>query len=161
LPSPYLLQASDDNNSYEFISDQGIKYLVYFVNYNSLFSDYPQIADRIFNFNVDVVEGDPETSKDDERVGVTIVEVLKHFFGEVRNAVIYVCDSSDNRHDARRRKFDLWFWKFDDGSIQKRDGLAILGGVEIYNSILVHKDNDRLEDILTAYEELNKESHNK
>ncbi len=158
--SPYPLQENDEY-SYEFLTEQGIRYSIYFLDYSYMFSDYPAIAENVFSFNIDVLEGDADKSITDDRIGVTILEVFKLFFTKIENVVVYVCDSIDERHLARKRKFDLWFWKFNDGSLYKEDGIAMIEGVEIYNSLLVHKANKKLTEIILAYKELNESAGEK
>ena len=126
-----------------------------------MFSDYPAIAENVFSFNIDVLDGDADSSVTDDRIGVTILEVFKLFFTKIQNVVVYVCDSIDDRQLARKRKFDLWFWKYNDGSLLKEDGIALIEGVEIYNSLLLHKANKRLTEIILAYKELNERAGDK
>jgi Family of unknown function (DUF6169) len=102
LPSPYILQ-ENDAYSYEFASDQGIRYSIYFLDYGYMFSDYPKISENIFMFNIDVVSGKPDESIAVDRIGVTIVEVFKIFFSKIENVAVYVCDTLDERHLARKR----------------------------------------------------------
>ncbi|MCY7420715.1 MAG: DUF6169 family protein [Chitinophagaceae bacterium] len=158
--NPYLLQENDEY-SYEFLTEQRIRYSIYFLDYSYMFSDYPAIAQNIFSFNIDVLDGNADSSVTDDRVGVTILEVFKIFFSRIENVVVYVCDSIDDRHLARKRKFDLWFWKYNDGSLLKEDGIAMIEGVEIYNSLLLHKANKKLTEIILAYKELNESAGDK
>jgi len=126
-----------------------------------MFSDYPAIAENIFSFNIDVLDGDADSSITDDRIGVTILAVFNLFFKKLENVGVYVCDSIDDRQLARKRKFDLWFWKYNDGSLLKEDGMALIEGVEIYNSLLLHKANKRLTEIILAYKELNERAGDK
>ncbi|MBL7731384.1 MAG: hypothetical protein JNM88_09410 [Chitinophagaceae bacterium] len=126
-----------------------------------MFSDYPAIAGYVFAFNIDVLDGDADNSITDDRIGITIFEVFKLFFTKLENVTVYVCDSADERHLARKRKFDLWFWKYNDGTLVKEDGIAMIEGVEIYNSLLLHKANKRLPEIILAYKELNERAGDK
>lgn len=158
--SPYLLQENDEY-SYEFLTEQGIRYSIYFLDYSFMFSDYPAIAENVFSFNIDVLDGDADSSITDDRIGVTIVEVFNLFFKKLENVAVYVCDSIDDRQLSRKRKFDLWFWKYNDGSLLKEDGIALIEGVEIYNSLLLHKANKRLTEIILAYKELNERAGDK
>ena len=50
---------------------------MYFLDYSGLFSDYPSIAKQVFTFNIDVIEGSPENTIYDERIGVTVLHVFK------------------------------------------------------------------------------------
>lgn len=158
--SPYLLQENDEH-SYEFLTEQEIRYSIYFLDYSFMFSDYPAFAENVFSFNIDVLDGDTDGSITDDRIGVTILEVFKLFFTKLENVTVYVCDSIDDRQLARKRKFDLWFWKYNDGSLLKEDGIALIEGVEINNSLLLHKDNKRLTEIILAYKELNERAGDK
>jgi hypothetical protein len=126
-----------------------------------MFCDYPEIANQVFMFNIDVIEGVPDEATSDERVGHTVLEVFKLFFEKSENVVVYVCDSMDDRQLARKRKFDIWFWKFNDGSLFKEDDTAVVEGVAIYNSIILHKRNEHLWKIIRAYKELNERAGTK
>jgi hypothetical protein len=132
LSSPYVLQ-ENDAYSYEFITDLGITYSIYFLDYSYMFEEYPSIAKNVFTFNIDVISGAPDEAIGDERIGSTVFHVFKVFFEKIENVAVYVCDTLDERHLARKRKFDLWFWKFNDGSILKEDGIAVIEGTPIYN----------------------------
>jgi hypothetical protein len=120
-----------------------------------MFEKYPAFSDNVYTFNIDVIYGDADESISDERIGLTIVEIFKSFFYEMKNVAIYVCDRLDDRQLARKRKFDWWFWKYNDGSIIKEDGIAVVEDVELINSLLIHRDNPHLLDIILAYKHLN------
>jgi hypothetical protein len=160
LSSPYQLQENDEF-SYEFITDQKIRYKVYFLDYSYMFSDYPNIDSPFYSFNIDAIEGNPDNSSGDERVGLTILEIMKAFFDKIENVAIYVCDSMDERQFARKRKFDHWFFMYNDGSLLKEDGLAIIEGMEVYNAMLLHKKNKQLTDIILAFKDLNEKAGEK
>ena len=155
---PYHLQTNSEY-AYEFITHQEIKYVIYFLDYSYMFSDYPHIADNIFTFNIEVIEGNENDVIADEQIGITIVEVLKLFFEKLQNVAVYVCDNLDSRHLARKRKFDLWFWKYNDGTILKEDGIAVIEDVEILNSMLIHKSNPNITEIIMAYKLINERAN--
>lgn len=154
MSSPYPLKEAD-NFSYQFITDAGITYSIYFLDYSYMFANYPELSDNVYSFNIDVLEGDPDMSITDERIGLTVVEAFKVFFSRIENVIVYVCDSSDERHLSRKRKFDFWFWKYNDGSIIKEDGVAVVEDMEILNSLLVHRNNPHCAEIIFAFKDLN------
>lgn len=158
--SPYPLKEHDEY-SFEFITDQGIRYVLYFLDYSGMFAEYPEIAREIFTFNIDVIEGNPDEGLSDERIGHTVLQVFSLFFQKSQNVAVYVCDSIDDRQLSRKRKFDIWFWKYNDGSLIKEDDIAIIEGVEIYNSMILHKRNKHLREIILAYKELNEKASEK
>ncbi|MFL9482714.1 DUF6169 family protein [Chitinophagaceae bacterium LWZ2-11] len=69
-----------------------------------------------------------------------------------------MCDSIDKRQSARKRKFDIWFSKYNNNSLIKEDRIAIINDTAIHNSILMHKQNKQLEQILFAYNDLNQKT---
>jgi hypothetical protein len=160
LSSPYQLLQNDEY-SFEFITEQGIKYKIYFLDYGYMFADYPQITCPVYSFNIDAIEGEPGHAPGDERVGATVSEVMNLFFRKIDNVTVYVCDSMDERQYARKRKFDLWFYAYNDGSLIKEDGLALVEGTEIYNAMILHKHNKQLTDIILAFKELNERAGDK
>jgi len=112
-------------------------------------------------FNIDVVNGNPDDYVHDERIGLTVLKVFKKFFASKQQVAIYICDNTDTRQRARKRKFDRWFWKYNDGSLLKEDEVAVLEGREIYNSMILHKLNANLGEVILAFKELNERSSNK
>jgi len=154
LSNPYNLFEPDEF-SYEFVTSQEITYQIYFLDYSAMFADYPNIAEFIYTFNIDVIDGNEKSAITDERIGITIVEIFKRFFIKIENVVVYVCDTTDKKHYARKRKFDTWFWKYNDGNIIKEDGIAMIEGTEIVNALLIEKHHPKLHEIIFAFKDLN------
>lgn len=152
--NPYHLNEIDEF-SFSFVTDFNVGYNATFVLYPTLFQHSPLVANNIYIFNLDVEDGDENVAKIDDRIGSTIAVIFNKFFTEIENAVIYVCDSSDNRQLARKRKFDYWFWKYNNSQILKEDGQAIVDGKEIINTVILHKQNPSLREILISFAELN------
>ena len=126
-----------------------------------MFAEYPELSGNVYSFNIEVAKGDADISVVDDRIGQTIVEVFRIFFSQIENVTVYVCDSSDERHLARKRKFDFWFWKYNDGTIIKEDGVAVVEDMEILNSLLVHRSNPRCAEIIFAFKDLNSRAGDK
>jgi hypothetical protein len=157
---PYKITIAKDNY-FEFTTVAGIKYACYFLSYAEYFKDYKEIAGSIYSFNVEVLESKRKGPAPDERAGLTIVDVVKQFLEELENAVVYVCDTSDGRELVRKRKFDNWFKKYDDGTIIKVDGHIAVPNFNIYNTILIHKDNPKKNLFIKAFNDLNSPGHDK
>jgi hypothetical protein len=111
----------------------------------------------VYEFNIEVLDGDPDVSMEDPRIALTVLQAFSRFFSAIENVAVYVCDSSDQRQVARNRKFDIWFFRHSDGSIIKQNGSILAGEQIIYNSILVHRDNIERDSILAAFAKLNGE----
>ncbi|MFB2118838.1 DUF6169 family protein [Parapedobacter sp. 2B3] len=155
---PYRLKEVEKLN-YQFETDQGIIYTAYFLDYSTVFFDYGQLVDNIYSFNIDLIQGNTKNTLADSRIADTVVEIMKLFFETNDNVAIYICDSLDNRQLARKRKFDRWFWKYNDGRIIKEDQLAVVDGVSIYNTLLIRKDHQQAALFIEAFRELNARDH--
>jgi Family of unknown function (DUF6169) len=130
------------------------------LSYAEYFKAYKKVAGNIFSFNVEVMESKKGVSID-ERTGLTIVAIVKKFLEGLENAVVYVCDTGDGRELLRKRKFDLWFRKYDDGTIIKVDGHIAVPDFNIYNAILIHKDNPKKNRFIEVFNDLNTTDENK
>lgn len=143
------------NNYFEFTTTTGIVYACYFLSYAEYFSEYEEIADNVYAFNVEIIKGRKTGISADERIARTIIEIIKTFLSALENAVVYVCDMSDGKELLRKRKFDQWFRKYDDGTIIKVDGHIAVPNFNIYNAILIHKENPRKNRFIEAFNDLN------
>lgn len=152
---PYPLEIA--NNGYGFVTDQGLRYLLYFLEDTSLFKEYQLLSGKAFWFNIDNIEGSHDNAIEDERVAVTVFEVLFKFFAQQENAAIFVCDSLDGRQRARKRKFDQWFFKFNDGNLIKENGTVLSGELAYYSGMILHRNNPHLSKFLEAFRDLHTE----
>ena len=143
------------NNYFEFRTAAGIVYACYFLSYAEFFKEYKEIAGSIYSFNVEVIKGRKTGISADQRIGLTIIEIVKAFLSWLENAVVYVCDMSDGSELLRKRKFDQWFRKYDDGTIIKIDGHIAVPNFNIYNAILIHKENPKKNRFIEAFSDLN------
>ena len=138
------------------MTDYGLRYVIYFIDYSTQFADYPFLVGRIFMFNIEVTDGDASRSPHDERIALTVIQIFGAFFSRQQNVAIYICDGHDGRELARKRKFDYWFDKYNEGLFMKSDNIAVVEDLQIYNSIILHIHNDHRYQILHAFEELNR-----
>lgn len=143
------------NDYFEFTTSAGIVYACYFLSYSEYFKEYKEIAGNFFSYNVEVIKGRKTGISSDERAGRTIIEIVKNFLGGLENAVVYICDASDGKELLRKRKFDHWFRKYDDGTIIKIDGHITIPDFNIYNAILIHKENQKKNRFIEAFTDLN------
>jgi hypothetical protein len=102
---------------YTFITDRGAEYECYFVSASNFFSAYPDIAPRVFMFNLDLVS-EPVMKGIDYRIQFTVVDIVAHFLQSKVNAVVYVCDPSDGRDGSRFKKLKSWYFYAEHPSSQ-------------------------------------------
>lgn len=139
---------------YTFTSSVGCEYHCYFYDFSTAFYLYPALAPKVFGFNLELKFKPDSLVKIplDKRIATTVTTIIKAFLHENENAVVYICDNSDNREKARFHKFTNWFKMYNDGSIVQLRGVIRAGNTNILNALLIHKDNPLLNDFIEAYE---------
>jgi hypothetical protein len=142
------------DRSYSFTTSIGCVYHCYFFDFSTAFYSYPNLAPSVFGFNLDLKFTPPEleTIPPDQRIAVTVTNIVKTFLHEKENVVVYICDNSDRREQARFHKFYQWFKLYNDGSIVQLRGTIRAGNTNILNALLVHIDNPQLNDFIEAFE---------
>lgn len=138
---------------YSFNTSCDCIYHCYFFEFEAIFSEYPNLAPKVFGFNLEL-KHKPEDKKIglDKRIAVTVITIVKAFLDEKENAVVYICDNSDNREKARFHKFTNWFKLYNDGNIIQLKRVIRAGNTNILNALLIHKDNKLLNEFIEAYE---------
>ncbi|MDB5206849.1 MAG: hypothetical protein JWR72_1924 [Flavisolibacter sp.] len=106
-------------NGFEFYTAFGSAYAVSLVPSGEYFENNLL---KDFLFRVDIVQTDPGPfNRFDLPVGITIAEILYHFFEvDDRRILFYICDPSDGRMKARERKFHYWYRLFSNSQFNKR-----------------------------------------
>lgn len=148
--NPYEIN-EEGLRDYTFVNRDGIRYHASFYCVEPL---YPQFTNT-YSFSIE-----PEDNRAhpiDQRISLTIVEILKRFFSVNTNAMIMVCDSTDGKEYKRRKLFDRWFEHFSDNSILKYDASAPLEEYQLFISLYMRKDNPNKETLLRAFSKLMEE----
>lgn len=144
-----------ENNSYVFETSNRILYEIKFKPSPYLFAG--EFSKLIYEFVIVVLVN--ETGKNpplDQQVSDTIAEIFREFFNNYsKNVCIYICDSSDNRQDIRRKKFDQWFYKYQNDSFLKIDEILVDSNKNRYPiSMIILKRNPYIKQIISAFIEL-------
>ena len=144
---PYSLKEEGDK-AYSFITKHGITYHAYFLDYSVYHPEFK----NVYAFNIDVDDNKPHPI--DIQIALTIVEILRIFFESNSNAMIMICDTLDGKEIKRKKLFDRWFSKYNNGSILKYDASAEDSGVTLFVSLYIKKTNTNVARIVKAFYEL-------
>lgn len=146
---PYEFSLREDQ--YFFETDNKVKYRIEIKDGSSYFIDFkPYLS--VFELSIDLDSDAIDASVPyDARTQLTINQILIDFFNEHSNCLIYVCDSADGRHQARNRKFNSWFSKFNDGHLEKHDINLELEDTEMLFSLILHQSNPFREEVVKLF----------
>ncbi|GLU53755.1 DUF6169 family protein [Dyadobacter frigoris] len=107
---------------------------------------------------------DQTPTKNDPRVKDTIIQFLaKYFRTKPNNALIFVCDTSDKRQDARFKIFNNWF--DENSKISAEDFNILKTDISFcdendtncaHASLLISIHNPALNKIMIAFQELDR-----
>lgn len=147
----------DFDNSYIFTTRYDVVYRIRFKPSFYVLNAEPAIADNVYELVIAQIEKSEGTIPPDERILYTIAGIAEDFFKKDLNIAIYVCDDSDGKGKARKRKFDGWFvyLNFEGRGFMKIDqGFHEADGFS-YSASLIFKSENRLKiQIITALDEL-------
>ncbi len=146
-PYNYIIR----NNEYVFVTDYGIQYSIEIEDGSSYFLSFkPYLS--VYELSIDIANVEQVIfAPYDRRVEHTILAILKTFFQDHSNSIIYVCDSIDRRHHARNHKFDSWFQRNNDGMLEKYDVEFSTEDMEILASLIVHVNNPFKEELVQLF----------
>ncbi len=133
---------------YSFITESGVKYIAYFVDYSIYHTDFEEVY--TFNFEPE----DPAPHPIDSRISHTIVTILQEFFSNRQRAIILICDNIDGKENKRNQLFHRWYIRFRAQDILKFDASVTTADYQLYVSILLSSLNPRREKLLSAFYEL-------
>ncbi len=147
---PYIFKRSS-NNTYIFETESDILYSIEFTDGSYYFHRLPDYL-NVFEFSINILRVDENISPPlDKRVETTIVKILSTFLSSKENAVIYVCQNLDDRHFARKRKFDIWFKQNATDNLEKYDSTINYDNMVFLTSLIVHSNNSHKEDIIELF----------
>ncbi len=141
--------------SYVFQTDHKVLYRVRFKP-----SDYllPEAFwnNSVFEIVIDIINTPTLTViPADKRITPTIIAIITRFFAIHKRVVLYICDDSDSRAEARKRKFDGWFTRFSDGQFVLHDLPQPAYSLEPYfASVILRADNPHRDSIIRAFDRL-------
>lgn len=154
LPYKYQKESED---TYLFITDSGIEYAVYFETEIQayLINQYPEKSKRFFEFGfvpINIKLSEVSLYPHDSKIILTIVRILKDYFDQNQNAIIYNCLASDGKQKVRARYFDAIFEKLKQNEILKFDSVIdSKNDTQYHQSLLIRNDNPNLEDLVEVF----------
>ncbi len=157
MSKSYFFIKNTSKTKYSFLTNVGIIYRIDFSEIPDLFGDYPLFADNVFEFII-ALDKSQKSLKPiyDDNVGITIAEIVKDFLDEREKIVVYFCDVKDRRHEARNRRFNSWFNRFNDTNYINFTIPIDDAEVDLtyYNTIIVKQDNPYKIQIFEAFESI-------
>ncbi|MBC7643175.1 MAG: hypothetical protein H7174_12720 [Flavobacterium sp.] len=112
------------NNSYFFETNEEVIYEIVFKPTPYLFElKNIEIIENTFEFSILLkYNPNPKTPSNDKKIGATVVAIFIDFYSRRNKAIsVYICESSDGKELARKRKFDHWFQEYNDDIFVKVD----------------------------------------
>lgn len=152
------------NVSYTFVTKNGHEYRVTFSEVTKIMDfvdEMPVISNGIYVI-VDAVHENGMLGFDG-RLGITIVEIIRHYLDHIDrfSILVFNCDSNDGKQVKRHYKFERWFKMYaDDMAFEKIDEEILEPSGDVYVptfiSVLFAQDHPRRNLIFEEVQELKK-----
>lgn len=138
---------------YSFDTKNNVDYLVRFKPSADYILPEERWRDDFYELVIEVASApDPTHIPADRSVFPTIEAIISHFFSNHQRVILYICDDSDSREVARKRKFDIWYTRLASRIYEKYDLPTVFEGSERYfASVFFRRDNPDRIAILTAF----------
>ncbi len=148
LHSSYMVGQTEENPfSFYFDTDFGLRYTISFM------LEYSFVPSGAYQFCINV-EGDGR-SPGDKKLRQTIFTIIEEFFTvNGSDVMLYLCETGDEKEGLRNRLFIHWFNIYEHRDryiIRTAEGM--LDGVQNFTALFSRKDNPRLEELLSEFEE--------
>lgn len=143
--SPYRLVATHRPLFAKFTTDYGVNYTIG-LSYNDLLS-----AEETYEFIL--INANNHKSPRDFKVKETVIAFLYEFFSQSNKAVLYLCDTGDDKQYMRHRLFESWYnsspWK---GYLCRcTTSLADAEGIMNFVSVIFRSDNPHAAEISVEF----------
>jgi len=155
LPCLYNVILDTVTSTYSFTTDNHIEYKIIFIDCTSFFSGSSTAFEisKVYNINIDKTSY--AKAPLDLNVKNTVDSIITHFFRDKENSLIYVCDTSDLKHEARQRKFGKWY----QDSKQKIEFIKLDEVIKTedaihYTSLIYHTENPFRSSLETGFYEI-------
>ena len=140
--SPYKVVMTDGD--YDFVTSEGVRYSASFLE------DIPMGGCDTYQFGFR--RKDDQHTNYDTNVKTTLLAIIKQFFIENQNVLLYICDTSDGREAKRNRLFVRWFEEFANPvQFTMCTASAIVENQGFYAAIIVENCNPKLEAIINDF----------
>ncbi len=144
------------DNVYSFGTKNSIEYDVRFKPTTDYVSLDELWRDDFYEIVIEVIAApDPTYIPADRAILSTIVAIITDFFAVHKRVILYICDDSDSREQARKRKFDNWYKRFGSVLYQKYDLPTVSDHSErFFASIFFRRDNPNRLAVIDAFDRL-------
>ena len=154
--APYeFISLGGENNTYAFVTEHLIVYEIKFKPSNYIFNESSSFIQNTYEFVIEVAENpSPKRPPLDSRIPITIALIFQDFFTLKETVVVYICDNSDSKGNARNRKFSQWFEQYNPLSFVKLDFAFGLDEDKYYTTLIMRIDNPFMSEIVTSFQTL-------
>ena len=150
MSSRYDFTSSDDEESYQFTTESGDKFTVWFTDFFLRNEEGKDI--QIYSFGFDRLRNSLDSpNKFDAKVKATILNIITEFFRKnPHNAVLYICMPADGKARNRHITFSRWFNELGN-NFTKCDSPIRYAEHDFYSSLIVLNNNPQKNVFIDAF----------
>lgn len=150
MSNHYDLSLTKDGKAYQFITDNGDRYVAYFTEFILQNSNGEDIVLSSFGFTKETVSS-LQKERFDPKVKATILFLIQEFFDKnPGEGVLYICLDNDDKGRNRHITFSKWFRELG-GDYEKYDAPVSSRAFGLYSSLIVPKASPQKFELKEAF----------
>ena len=145
--TPYRVRLYEQDGSYRFETDNGVKLAVSFM-YDDMIIQEGAYQLIIANLN-------NRKSPRDTKVKNTIMPIVEEFFAKNQSALLYICSTGDGKQSMRSRLFGHWLAGSDNKISYSTMSTSLVDADGVVNeaTIIVRNDNPNMMRLISEFSE--------
>lgn len=143
--APYKVVEKDDPGYVYFTTDHGVRYRVGY--------EYTEMVSCVETYEFVIINVDHLKSPRDSKLRDTIMAIVYDFFQSSELAMLYICETGDEKQSMRDRLFRYWasknprFESFSVWSATVKDE----DGMTNYATLILRNDNPKMEEAAAEF----------
>jgi hypothetical protein len=143
--SPYKISLKEEGLCFYFETDNGLTYNV------SLIKNRYIPIERAYFIAFESVSS--KKNKHDPKIGETIITIISSCIDSAENIIIFTCDNSDKKQDAKNTLFQKWFKKYIKRDYYRYDKSPDKTFDGVYASFICSKNNPNIAEYTAIFNE--------
>lgn len=143
--SPYKVTMVESPNTYRFITDYGVEIAVSF--------DLDDLLENGESYMFNINNANRQKSPRDQKVRDAIIAIIDVFFETNKVALLYICETGDDKQAMRNRLFESWFAyaNTNEKYMIMVANIRDADDIENFAALILRKDNPHFIDYVSEF----------
>lgn len=143
--APYKVDWDEVTESYDFVTNYGVRISVYFEEDFLIQSDT--------SYQLIIGNSNQKKSPRDIKLQKTVLAIIEEFFHRNQAAMLYICETGDGKQKVSSRLFKYWFDSYEFNTKYSLYTTHIVDdeGISNFAALILKNDNPKIVDVITEF----------